>query len=238
MTLEQTIVALISERAWVPLAALVVGFLTRLAKDDAKGPNVAPRWRPVLALGLGLVAGALDAVATGTSWQEALIGGGVSASMAILGHVGLIEVLRGGEEIALPGLMKPEPAQEKKRITFPPTLLVLLALLTGCAGGQVHPLVAAAADPLLEVIGFCQRNGAKIEDVEAIRRDYAEERKLDAAIKAGLLMHQLAETEGVEIPPEIDRAYRLAVGAIIDGMVEGLRALDGRDANGVKVEGS
>lgn len=101
-------VALIEHRAWVPAAALVVGLLVRLMKSDTKLPiDIPPRARAWVALGLGILSGVLEHVATGRTWTSAIVGGLVTGALAIIGHDTLIASLRRGRELPVPGLMAP-----------------------------------------------------------------------------------------------------------------------------------
>jgi hypothetical protein len=101
--------SLVQAHAWVPLASLVIGVLVRLVKADVIGPTVPPRWRPYLALGLGVISGVLDAVIAGQPWLTAILGGLASAAAAILGHDFIIAGLRNGKEIPVPAVMRPQP---------------------------------------------------------------------------------------------------------------------------------
>src|SRR5436309_3011338 len=76
---------LVARHAWVAITALVIMAAVRLLKSDTKIPiDIPPRWRVWLALGLGVVAGILDAVARGTAWPDALLGGLTSSVLAIV----------------------------------------------------------------------------------------------------------------------------------------------------------
>ena len=112
------ILPLLQSHAWVPLAALVIGFLVRALKSDAfvlpSWAAVAAPYRPLLALALGIVSGVLDAVVGGTPWREALIGGCLSALMALIGHTTIVDVLRGGRDIGVPDLTPTEPAAPQR----------------------------------------------------------------------------------------------------------------------------
>lgn len=102
------IAQLIEQRKWVPVAALVIAFVTRLVKSDTKLPiDVPARWRIWLVIGLGVSSGVLEHVIAGKTWTSALIGGAVSAALAVLGHETIIASLRAGKEIPVPGLMVP-----------------------------------------------------------------------------------------------------------------------------------
>lgn len=133
------IVALISAHKWVPLAALVVGLCVRLLKSDTRIPiDIPPRWRIWLAFALGGASGVLQAITTGTSWSDALIGGIVSTVMAILGQNVVVDSLRGGKEIPIPGLIKPgvspgpgKPPSLKPPGYIPPLPTLFMCLLIG-----------------------------------------------------------------------------------------------------------
>mgnify|MGYP000084121610 CR=1 FL=1 len=97
------ILPMIQAHAWVPLAALAIGFLVRTLKSDAfvlpSWAAVAAPYRPLLVLALGIVSGVLDAVVAGTPWRDAIVGGLLSALMALIGHTTIVDVLRGGRDI-------------------------------------------------------------------------------------------------------------------------------------------
>lgn len=100
------IILLATEHKWIALSAVVVGFLVRLTKDDNVFPvYIDARWRPVVAAVLGVASGCLDAIANGTPWANALVGGVVAAALAALGHGAFVSALAGGKELPIPGLM-------------------------------------------------------------------------------------------------------------------------------------
>ena len=97
------LLAAVQSHAWPVVAALVIGAIVRATKPDVTWlPNVPARFRPVLAVALGLVVGAADAIANGTPWRDALTTGAGAAVTAILGHVFVIDVARGGAEVPMP----------------------------------------------------------------------------------------------------------------------------------------
>jgi len=100
---------LIAKHQWVGLAALIIGLLVRLMKEDTRFPPFAVPgpWRPVLAMVLGELSGVLQAASTGTSWRDALLGGLVSGVLAIAGHGTIVDAWRNGKDVPLPGLVKP-----------------------------------------------------------------------------------------------------------------------------------
>jgi hypothetical protein len=85
----------------VTLAALI-GLAVRLLKSP-KAPlwarRIPPKKRVYLALALGAVASALDAVARGSSWRDAVFGGVVASALSVLGHQTMIEGARDGKEL-------------------------------------------------------------------------------------------------------------------------------------------
>jgi hypothetical protein len=103
---------LIAKHQWVALSALVIGLLVRLLKEDTRFPPFAipARWRPVLAVGLGVVSGVLQAASTGTPWRDAVLGGLVSAFLAIAGHETVVNSLRDGKDVPMPAALIRKPA--------------------------------------------------------------------------------------------------------------------------------
>ncbi|HLV68037.1 MAG TPA: hypothetical protein VKY73_19600 [Polyangiaceae bacterium] len=88
------------EHRWVAFAALIIGAVVRVLKSDSPLPITVPaKWRGWLAIGLGIVAGVLEAIAGGTPWARALAEGLAAAVLAIAGHELGIESLRGGKEL-------------------------------------------------------------------------------------------------------------------------------------------
>lgn len=114
---------LIAKHQWVGLAALVIGLIVRLLKEDTRFPpfELPARWRPLLAIGLGLVSGVLQAASTGTPWCDAILGGVVSGFVAIAGHDAIVESLRDGKDVPLPGVMRVPLRHEKGPKAEPPT---------------------------------------------------------------------------------------------------------------------
>jgi hypothetical protein len=109
---QSDILDLAAKHQWILLSAVVLGCIVRLLKEDTRFPPfaVAARWRPLLAMGLGIASGALHAVATGTPWRDALLGGLVSGSLAIAGHGTIVDGFRDGKDVPMPGLTKPREA--------------------------------------------------------------------------------------------------------------------------------
>lgn len=117
------VVDMIEKRAWLPLGALAVALMVRLLKTDIRiFPDIPPRLRIWAAFFFGQVAGALEAVIAGKTYREAVLWGLVQSTIAILGQNALIESLRGGKEISIPGLTKPgvAPSPGKPPSIAPP----------------------------------------------------------------------------------------------------------------------
>lgn len=89
---------------WYSTLAVIVGAIVRVVKDDSvpltlKGVTVPKGWRPILAVALGAIGGALDIAARGTPWKSALLMGLASAIAAMSGHAALIDGMRDGREL-------------------------------------------------------------------------------------------------------------------------------------------
>jgi hypothetical protein len=161
-------VALAKSHNWIPLTAVVVAALIRVAKSDravAWFPvAVSPRWRAWAALLLGVALGVLQKLATGGTWLEAIVGGLVAGQVAISGHELVVEGLRKGRDIGVakeppppPGTVPPPPKplslkpppvslppsslESLRPPPLPPVRFAVLALV--CAGSCVPPADAA-----------------------------------------------------------------------------------------------
>lgn len=146
----QQLIDLVTQKKWIAIAALVIGFVVRLLKSDTKIPvDIPPRYRVWLALALGGAAGALDKLVgqEGVTWTAALVQGLLAAVLAIVGHNVVIDSLRGGKELPVPGLTDTpnggsgsgsgsgSSSGSPKPPTFPPIAgaMVLVMMLTNCA---------------------------------------------------------------------------------------------------------
>lgn len=78
--------ALIDERKWVPIAAIVVGLLVRLIKDDTRGPSIPAAYRIYVAFGLSMLSGVLEKVVEGRTWTSAMCGAFITFVMPVVFH--------------------------------------------------------------------------------------------------------------------------------------------------------
>ena len=83
----------------VALAALAIHLAMRMLKSGALNALIPGRYRPFIALFLGSIAMAVDALAVGTPVPEAALSAVVAVALAVLGHDVAIEGLRGGKEL-------------------------------------------------------------------------------------------------------------------------------------------
>jgi hypothetical protein len=205
------LLALAKAHSWVALAALVIGLLVRLVRDDstvAWFPITIPsRWRPLIALGLGIVSGILNALVAKVDWPAAIVGGVVSAVTAMGGHAIVINALRNGRELGekkteakAPGSGKPGSggslAASALVFCF---VLVAPTSLPGCAA---VPTLVAIADAVAISAPYAAQ---VVDDVDHALAAYftahpdatkqaAIQGKLEAAKLAALGLGKLAET--------------------------------------------
>lgn len=138
-----TFVQLARANAWIPLLALVVGAFIRVAKDDplvARIPlYIRPENRGLWAMALAVAGAALDRLAAGGTWYDAIAGGVVAGSVAIAGHEIVVNRLRKGRDF---GVKKDPPAPpndwEDDSIRPPPSRGTVYP-----APKSTYPLVAA-----------------------------------------------------------------------------------------------
>lgn len=92
------LLALASTHKWVPVAAIAIGLLLRLAKRD---PKVArhKRWFPWTSLVLGIVAGVLARIWLKETPGVCLLGGLFAGTLPVSGHEMLVEAFRKGKEL-------------------------------------------------------------------------------------------------------------------------------------------
>ena len=103
----------IPREQWIAITAALVSLVVRALKAGSSVWPLSllpPKARPLLAVLLGLAAGALDSVATGTPWRVALVEGLTSGALAVVAHQLGVEWLAGGREpFARPALAPSAP---------------------------------------------------------------------------------------------------------------------------------
>lgn len=135
------------EHRWIPFAALVIGFLVRMTKEDTKGPVLNKRVRFWLVIGLAFASAVIERLALNVGWEKAIYEGLVAGLAAMVGHEAIVGSLRNGKEFAIPGLMKDESKNEPPKIPILPFLLILTAApLVSCTKQQSALLVDLLAD--------------------------------------------------------------------------------------------
>lgn len=192
--MEQQIIDLAVAHKWLALAAVIIGLFVRLLKSDNAFPLTIPdawkKWKPAVAIGLGLLAGVLDKIATGTPWRDAMIAGLITGLIPVIGHQVGIEWLRDGKEI--PVSLPPSG----------PAAMVLVAFLGLSAGGcsgtfeemrllgiKSRPVAASAsASPM--------RDDARCRDIANSQRWWK------ATATAGLAVTGASGVALIPVPPE------------------------------------
>lgn len=87
---QQALIAAIVTMKWLPLAIIVIGYLTRLLTDESKFPiSVPARWRPVVVVVLGQLYGCLMLVQEGSTWKSVVVTGLVTSFVTM----GLFDLL-------------------------------------------------------------------------------------------------------------------------------------------------
>lgn len=126
------LIALYRAGGWVPLTAWLGHTLVRLMKSDTKLPIDVPRaWRPYVAIAISVALAIVQHrfAGTGGTWGQAVGFGVVAGGMAIVAHLGLVDWLRDGREMPVPGLMKPTEDEKPKPPSVPPLALLMLGLV-------------------------------------------------------------------------------------------------------------
>jgi hypothetical protein len=96
--------ALAGASKWYALAAFLVALFIRLLKDDTKLPTIPARLRPWLAALAGVVALAVDKLARGASWKDALFNAAIVGLGPIVVHELGVEAIFGGKDLPLPNV--------------------------------------------------------------------------------------------------------------------------------------
>lgn len=154
MDVESKLLEFLSSRQWPMVAALVIWVIVRALKSERIPIDVPARWRPWLALGLGIAAGASESFIAGAPLLEALIGGLGAAGGAIAIQEALVESARHGREpLSVPPPAYVEQPRESRRpppsAPLPPgSTMMLLAgalLCLGCSSPLNGAIVVANA---------------------------------------------------------------------------------------------
>jgi len=75
---------------WLPLAMVVISYLTAATSDTSKLPiSIPDRWKPVLIVGLGQIYAVLAAETDGVPWQKA-VWDGIVASFGAMGLFAIV----------------------------------------------------------------------------------------------------------------------------------------------------
>lgn len=234
---------------WIALAAVVVGFLTRLVKSDTKLPiDIPARYLPVVSIVLGLASGVLDRVVSGTAWKPAIVGGLVSGVIPMLGHDLVIGTLRNGNEVRVPGLMKGDPppapppggAGRAAGVAgfalglFQVSAFAIVVPCFACTpqqGAKVLPafdLAASVARQAANVVGFISpffpEGDAKVAALKAAQAAHDFDRVFT---EARPILERIAQA-GEDVPQEV--ADDLVTGAAAASSIQnGMRAVSGRN---------
>jgi hypothetical protein len=99
---DQALLQALLGHQWLVVSSILIGGAVRLVKGDTPLPYVPPRYRPFLAVLLGGVSAALQALTQHIPVQQALLEGALSVFVAISGHEIIIESLFGGRELGGP----------------------------------------------------------------------------------------------------------------------------------------
>jgi hypothetical protein len=182
----EAISTLIVEHRWAALCALLAGVLVRLSKSDNLVPlNIPARLRPWIPVVFGVFGAVAEALANGKPWSQAIVAGIFVALAPIAGHELLVESLRGGKELPVPGLMKDDSKGPKDPPARPPTVIVsglllgLVVALVGCTPARSPERDIVLGSALVLVVGAegadeaCARvasTGLSSTDVTYVRR--------------------------------------------------------------------
>jgi hypothetical protein len=223
------LLALATDRKWLPLVAALIWLVVRLLKSDTKIPiTIKPEHRYAAGIALGLIAAVVEKVATGETWTNAIVNGLVAWIMAMTFHEGAMAA-RKDRDFAIPGLiipgvssspgkppsLSPPPITvDRNAPTEPPKAGPLLAILftLGLAGASLEactPKQLAAAELLLNKAA-CVVANQDLSDVEVFAKcavqegDFQKYRELlsesRAATKKALQKQQASKQDAGACP--------------------------------------
>lgn len=133
-------VQLIRTHAWIPVLSIIVGAIIRASKNDPAVAKIKlfikPENRPVWAMVFAVVLAALDRLAVGGTWYDAIAGGLVAGSGAIAGHEIIVNKVRKGRDMGIKKEPPPPPEDwdddslrpppgDGPLITWPPKMAAL-----------------------------------------------------------------------------------------------------------------
>lgn len=168
------LVAIYKAGGWVPLTAWLGHTLVRLMKSDTKLPiDVPSRLRPYVAIAITVALAIVQHrfAGTGGTWMQAVVFGVGAGVMAILAHLGIVDVLRDGRELPVPGLMKDD---KPKPPSVPPLPLLMLALALSALGcSWFRPSPAGGPPPAQAVVLYTAKavavaNGVCVDAAKAL----------------------------------------------------------------------
>ncbi len=82
------------------MAGAIIWVIVRVLKSDTAIPiTIPPKWRAIVAMLLGVLAGILDTIARGTPWQTAITAGLLAGAGAIAAHETVVEGVRNGKDV-------------------------------------------------------------------------------------------------------------------------------------------
>jgi hypothetical protein len=208
-----TLVKLARANAWIPLIAIVVGTIIRLSKNDPLVARVKfyikPQNRAAWAMVWAVFLAALDRLATGGTWYDAIAGGFVAGCTAIAAHEVLVNGVRKGRDFGVkkqpppPAIPPPDWADDSLRPEPKETILptwpkIAAGGFMGLAAVSVTIAVAScvgargAVCPIIDLASqLCPLILVKLPDgsEELVPRD----RIADAALRVRLQRMRAAE---------------------------------------------
>lgn len=121
---------LVLDHKWAVLAAIVIGFIVRALKDDTKLPTIPKRLRPWLSVALGVLAGTIEKLATGVTWENAIIDALIAGLLPMAGNDVVKSAI--GRDVPLPGLTPSNDDDKMDPPTGGATPLIVFAWPMGC----------------------------------------------------------------------------------------------------------
>lgn len=144
--------------------ALVTLVIVRLLKEDVTFlPTVPKQYRGWLIMALTMVSATLQAKLGNLAWSDAITNAVSSALAAMLGHEVVVNNLRGGVDLPVPGVPAPVPTPlVEPPVEVKPVPEVVKEVETAIVGTKLEVVTVAAkekgpeADPVPEVASKAQ----------------------------------------------------------------------------------